>query len=333
MSGARAGKPVFLVKGDDPSLLSEAVRGLAGELVGDDDPALAVEDLSAEEDGVAAVLDACLTVPFLTSRRIVVVRGAGAFPADDAARLVDYLENPLDTTTLVLVAGGGQLSPRLANAVRKVGEVVDASLPSGRARTTWLVERLRHAPVHLDAAAAALLGEHLGEDLGRLTGTLDALASAYGEGARLGPAEVTPFLGEAGAVAPWDLTDAIDRGDTEGALDHLHRMMAAGERHPLVVMASLHRHYAAMLRLDGAGARDENEAAALLGTRSTFPAKKALAQSRRLGPSGVRRAITLLADADLDVRGARAWPDTLVMEVLVARLSRLAPRAARARDR
>ncbi len=102
-------------------------------------------------------------------------------------------------------------------------------------------------------------------------------------------------------------------------------MVDAGERHPLVIMATLHRHYAAMLRLDGSGATNENQAAELLGIKP-FPAKKALAQSRRLGIAGLRRAIELLAAADLDLRGASAWPEELVLEVLVARLSRLAPR-------
>jgi DNA polymerase III subunit delta len=37
----------------------------------------------------------------------------------------------------------------------------------------------------------------------------------------------------------------------------------------------------------------------------------------------------LLAQADLDLRGAKEWPDELVMEVLVARLSRLAGAARR----
>ena len=56
---------------------------------------------------------------------------------------------------------------------------------------------------------------------------------------------------------------------------------------------------------------------------STFPAKKALQQSRALGPAKVRRAMELLADADLDVRGATSVPDTTTMEVLVARLATL----------
>jgi len=61
----------------------------------------------------------------------------------------------------------------------------------------------------------------------------------------------------------------------------------------------------------------------VLGIKPGFPARKALDQYRKLGNSGVVRAIALLAQADLDLRGAKEWPDELVMEVLVARLSRL----------
>jgi DNA polymerase-3 subunit delta len=57
--------------------------------------------------------------------------------------------------------------------------------------------------------------------------------------------------------------------------------------------------------------------------RSSFPARKALEQGRRLGATGISRAVTLLAEADLDVRGRSALPAETVLEVLVARLSRL----------
>ena len=88
-------------------------------------------------------------------------------------------------------------------------------------------------------------------------------------------------------------------------------------------MAILHSHYTKLLTLDGANANDESSAAAVLGIKPGFPAKKALDQYRKLGNAGVVRAIGLLAQADLDLRGAKEWPDELVMEVLVARLSRL----------
>ena len=52
--------------------------------------------------------------------------------------------------------------------------------------------------------------------MGRLAGLLDTLASAYGPGATVTVADLEPFLGEAGSLAPWDLTDAIDAGTDRG---------------------------------------------------------------------------------------------------------------------
>jgi DNA polymerase-3 subunit delta len=241
---------------------------------------------------------------------------------------VSYVADPLPTSAVVLVAGGGQTPRSLLDAVKKAGHVVDAGTPSGgKARQTWLTSQLKAAPVNFDADAASLLADHLGEDVGRLPSLVELLTAAYGEGGRVSAAELEPFLGDAGGVAPWDLTDAIDRGDTAVALENLHRQLGSG-RHSLVVLASLHNHYTRMLRLDGADAVDEKAAAEILGlTGSTFPARKALSQVRKLGHDAIVRAITLLADADLALKGAVEWPEPLVLEVLVARLSRLGPRA------
>jgi DNA polymerase-3 subunit delta len=321
--------PVYLVRGEDPVLRGEAMRTLVHELVGDGDASLLVEEHEGAGDtDTSPVADAAQTPPFLTDRRIVVVREVHEFPSAALEPLLQYLTDPLPTTTVVL-AGGKGIGQKLVNAVKKVGHIVEAGVPgTKKGRDAWLAEQLRGAPVKLDGAALNLVDTHLGEDVSRLNNLLESLAAAYGQGARVSVDDVEPFLGEAGSVPPWELTDAVDRGDTAGAVGTLHRMLHAGERHPLVVMATLHRHYANMLRLDGADCRDEAQAAAALGMKgSTFPARKALNQARRLGHEGVAEAIRLLAEADLDLRGFRKdWPEELVMEVLVARLSRLGPR-------
>ena len=289
---------VYLVRGDDPSLRTDAAQ----------------------------------TPPFLTERRVVVARDISLYSSDALEPLLRYLSDPLDTTSLVLITGDkGRLSQKLVNAVKKAGHIVEAGVPQGKGRRGWLNEHVREGPVRLDPPAVELLDGHLGEDLGRLTNLLEALAAAYGQGARVGVDDLRPFLGEAGSVPPWDLTDAIDAGKTDVALATLQRMMGAGERHPLQLLATLHGHYNRMLRLDGADVRDDAAAAAVLGMKgSTFPAKKALTQVRRLGHDGVAEAIRLLAEADLDLRKfTKDWPEELVMEVLVARLSRLGPRARR----
>jgi DNA polymerase III subunit delta len=315
--------PAYLIRGQDEVAVGEAVRSVVADLVAGEDAGLVVEDLGADDYEVRDIVDTAQTPPFLTARRVVVARAVGRFSTADVGPLVSYLSDPLPTTAVVLVGGGGQLARPLVDAVRKVGHVVDADVPAGKGRSAWLAARLRDAPVKLNAAAAAAVAEHLGEDLSRLPALLETLASGFGPGARLGAEDVTPFLGQAGSVAPWELTDAIDRGDAAKALEHLRRLLEGGGRHPLVVMASLHTHYSRMLRLDGDyEVTDERSAASALGmTGSTFPAKKALMQARRMGNARIARAISLLADADLALKGTVDWPPALIMEVLVARLA------------
>ena len=319
-------RTVYLVKGGDPSLVAQAAHGLIDRLVDGGEPSLMVEEFGGpgvDQFDVAAVIDASTTPPFLVERRVVVLRDIGQLTAADAKRLIEYLKDPLPTTSLVLVGGGGAAPTSLTKAVTAVGEVVDTAVGTGKARSQWLTDHLKGGPVRLDGSAAALLSAHLGEDMGRLEGLLDTLASAYGAGATVSVDDLEPFLGTAGALAPWDLTDAVDDGNVARALSVLHRMLAAGESHPLRVMSVLHTHYRRMLQLDGSGVTSGEQAAALLGLRSAFPGKKALAQSRRLGSSRIARAIQLLADADLDLRGLTDLSGETVMEVLVARLSRL----------
>ncbi len=321
-----APQPVYLVRGDDASLVGQHLHDLLGSLAGHHDAAMVVEEhggSGADELEVGMVVDALTTPPFLFDRRIVVLRDAGRLVAADAARLVECLDDALPGVTLVLVAGGGTIPAALVKATERHGTVIDTSVGTGRARTQWFVDRLHEGPVKLDARAGSMLGEHLGGDVSRLRGLLEALSAAYGEGASIDVEKLEPFLGEAGSVAPWDLSDAIDSGDTAGALGALRRLFGAGDFHPLQVLAILHRHYQAMLRLDGSGVTTPDQAAARLGMRSSYPARKALEQGRRLGPTGISRAVTLLADADLDVRGRSALSPETVLEVLVGRLSRL----------
>jgi DNA polymerase III subunit delta len=332
-SGQSADRLAWLVDGDDPVLVGEEVRRLVKTLAGDD-PALSVEDFWGDDVDLDAVAGACLTPPFLSARRVVILRDAGRFGTEALGPLLAFLDDPLPTTALIVAAGGGKLAPKLTAAIKKVGHIV----PTGPGRDTkgWLEGRLKQAPLRFEPATRGALAVHLGDSVSRLPALLDVLVATYGEGAIIGPAELEPFLGEAGGIAPWDLTDAIDQGDTEAALVALHRLLTGGERHPLVVLAILYRHVAPIMALDGASVRSEAEAASLLGLakgRSTYPAKKALATARVWGNEGVARAIELLAEADVDLRGVSSWPSEAVLEVLVARLSRLAPRRSQSAGR
>ncbi|MGB5756004.1 MAG: hypothetical protein WBM50_03745 [Acidimicrobiales bacterium] len=329
---------VVFIKGDDGTLVAQAVQAAVKDLVGDGDRSLMVEEVTEDhyDDGddltLAPLITAAQTMPFLTERRIIVGRQLSLFSkATTVLPLIELLAAPPETSDLVLVWEKGSNANRmptvpkgLTEALKSAGAEFTDAAPSGRGRKSLLEERLATAPVRFDAGAKQAVIDRIGDDIGRLAAVLETLTSTFGPDARLSAADVSPFLGEASDVPPWELTDAIDDGNISLALEKLERMTVGGDRHPLQTLATLHGHYQRVLRLDGARATDEKSAAAALGmTGSTFPARKALRVAKRLGKQRTAEAVRLLAAADLDLRGATALPAETVMTVLVARLARL----------
>ncbi len=335
---------VHVVRGDDPDARVRQLRTLVTELVKDDDRSLAVEEhtVPGREGGVeertrvaAAAATAAASPPFGTSVRVVVLREIGALTAEDASPLVEYLASPLETTELVLVGGGGRLPASITKALKSAGAEQHAAR-SGATRDQ-LVHELRTAGLSLTEPARRRVEEHLAEDAARVPELVEVLRASAGGEAQLDEEDVVPYLGELGTVKPWELTNAIEAGDISGAVAVLHRLLhatggtQAKPMHPLQVMAMLHNSVRRLMRVDDPEIVGEADAAAALTEltgRSVkpYPARKALDQARAWGSEGLRRAVDLLARADLDLRGASALPGAAVLEVLVARLAGIAAR-------
>jgi len=345
---------VSLLIGDDPVLLGAAVSTRVDELVAGGDRSLMLEvltdaDYTDDDAGVDAtrLVVAGGTPPFLTDRRVVVGRSLGRFSRKDLySPLVEMVASLLDTTDLLLVwekptnpqTGKPEKGPfpTLPKALREAvevagGTVTDTRPPKGKKASAWLRDQLASSELEFARDAVVAVEQLLGEERSAVVGLLRTLEGALGKGGEVTADDVATFGGSQGSVAPWDLDDAIDRGDVPGAIGVVHRLIpvsstpsdrsAAAFR----LMAITQKRYSNMLRLDGAGARDDKAAAVLLGmSGSTFPAKKALNQGRRLGSEAIGKSIRLIAEADLALRGTTQWPAELIMEVLVARLANIA---------
>src|SRR4029453_17857609 len=148
MTAVRADAPVSLVRGDDDVILRNATRELIHRLLGDLDAGLAVDEIGGDrfqpsdgsEPSIAPLVQAAQTPPFLTDRRVVVGRDLDIFTrAEQVAPLVAYLEDPLPTTSLVLVWAQGRVPRSVTEAVKACGgEQVDTS--PGRKVEAWVAD-------------------------------------------------------------------------------------------------------------------------------------------------------------------------------------------------
>ncbi len=310
--------------------MAEEVVRLTRQLVGDGDRSLMVEEFGGDFV-MAAATEAALTPPFFTERRVIVITRAGGFTKDDDEVLGAYLADPADFTDLVINAGTGRIAAGFKKAVVAAGGTFTDVSPPTRAkdRRDWWEDQVKAHGLKLDNRSFDLLVRWLGEDVARFESLATTLASTFGD-RPITTDMLQPFLGEKGDVQPWDLTDSLDKGSATDALLAARRMMTAGERHPLQILAQLHGHYTRLAKLDDPRITTQADAESLLGIKG-FPAEKALRSFRTIGPDGVRRAFELLARADSDLRGGTGLEDDVVMDVLVARLARLAPAVSRRR--
>ena len=329
-----------VVVGTDATMVYDALHNVVQSALGDLDPSFALQDFTVKdvtasgESVVSAVLEALNTPPFLVSRRVVVVRDAQGLAADEAAALVTWLQRPAPDVELII----GLVGAKSHKLVKAAGQVVEVNVGTGsKNRVAFVKEKMTQYRVTLDAGAAATIAQRVGDDVARVDSLARLLASIYGS-APLTADHVEPYLGDAGGVPEWDLTDALESANAAAAITVARRMLDSRGRAGVQIIFALQRYYLRMARLEGAAVTSADEAAQLLGM-NPFGAKKLLAMANRLGPERIADAVHLIANADADLKGAVSYggkdlntdqdvTDLTVIEVLVARLARLsaAPR-------
>jgi len=314
---------VWQISGDE-SLVGIELATLVDRLVGDGDRGLVVEEIDCTDQSleIGRVFDALTTMSLFADRRVVVLRDLHALSAELIGNMAAAIEGRIDDVDLVVTATG-RLAKPIEDALKAArAEKIGAAVVNKQAdRIRWVEEKFVEAGFTYAAEVPRLVEAWYGGDHARMAGLLQTLISTYGEGAKLVRTDVEVFLGDAGRIEPWKLTDPIDEGDVSTALVMLHRLLS--DSHPLQVLGLLANRYAQMMKIDGRGLRSGEDAAAVLGGHP-FAAKKILEQQMRLGSANLARAVALIATADVDLRGGKDWDDTLVLEVLVARLARLA---------
>jgi DNA polymerase-3 subunit delta len=324
------------VVGTDATMVYDAVHNVVADALGDLDPSFALQDftakdvtLSAGESTLPRVMEALNTPPFLVERRVVVVRDAQLLIADEVAQLTEWMSSPAPGTVLIVAVVGSKAN----KLVKASTEVVEVNVGSRVAdRVAFVKSKMDEYDVVIDHATAQRVAEQVGDDVARVDALARTLQSIYGT-APLVFARLEPYLGDAGDVPVWDLTDAIDGGDATKAIVVSRRMLESRRRAGLQIVSMLQRHYLNMARLEGSDARTKEDAATLLGINA-YPAGKALQLAQRMGANRLTTAVHWIAEADLALKGGVSYggrdldsdldiTELTVIEILVARLARL----------
>ncbi len=219
--------PAYYFFGEDSGAKQLAVKSLKTRLKTD---ALNLCEFSGDIDAQAAeIVSAASTAPMFSDRRLIVVRNL-KMGAAGRRLIAEYLRNPHESTTLVLVSPERRPDKKdaLAAGISALGGVVlFRPLREGEAATR-LQEDARRNGFELEAAAAELLVEEAGAQWGILRAELEKIKLFIGKRPQAGVEDAAACLGFRKETNPFDLPRALQRRDVRQAAGLLKRLLDEG---------------------------------------------------------------------------------------------------------
>ena len=297
--------PVYAIWGEDRGKVERALHRLQQRVQTEGGMPPEVSD--AAQTPAVEIVAACETLSF-GGTRLVIVRGADAWRADDATPLVEYLAAPNPATCLALISDGA-VTPKLKAAVEAAGQVLTFG-PDPKAkraeRTKWFVDHTvaecHRYGAKLPVAVAREIVRLVGEDAMSLSHEAAKLASAAA-GAPIDKELVAALVVENPEAKAYELADAVVAGNRAKVFDLLDEL-GVGDKptDPAVIHSTLSRHFrgiaVAQSLGDSATSDEVGEATGLKG----YPAQKALEHSRAVAEGSGERCVSRLATLELDLR-------------------------------
>lgn len=149
--------PVYLVYGNEPILISRLLNALKNNVLGgvaDDFTYALFWGSSSKGDAIVAEAN---QVPFLSGKRLIVVKETEKLNAEDQAALAEYCRNPSETTTLVFAAASIDKRTKLYKTLIKSAKVIELSTPPEEELRKWIGLRFKKEKKTLSAEALELL--------------------------------------------------------------------------------------------------------------------------------------------------------------------------------
>lgn len=308
-------KPAYVIWGEDRATIDRAVTRLISRI--ERDGGLPPERITAEETPAGEVVASCEALSF-AGIRLVLVEGADAWKAADAAPLVAYLDAPNPGTCLALIAAGA-LTPSLHAAVVALGGELrfgpDPKAKRGE-RVKWLVDHFRAEVARLGGSISPALARTVVErvmvdsadarkagltamDLAREAEKL----SAYADGEPISGEMITALVPPQPDAKVYELADAITGTDAPLVFDLLQDLATGDHPSPPIVMqVQLANRFRALAQAQALGPNPSPEAVGAATGVKGYPARILAEQAQGMPAGSARQGLARLARLELDLR-------------------------------
>ena len=314
--------PIYVLMGEEPFFIDQITDLLIENVLAEEERDFNQSIFYGADADAVSVINAARCFPMMSEYQLIVVKEAQLMR--DIELLNAYAKHPLSSTVLVINYKYKTLDRRksLAAAVEKNGILFESKKIPDYKMPGFITGLLQQRSLAIDAKAAQMLSDFLGNDLNRLSKELDKLAIVM---AQMGSKRVTPELVERniGISKEYNNFELIKALATKDVLK-ANRIAQYFEKNPKtnplqMTLAVLFNYFSNLLIAYYSKDRSEAGLMAALGLRSAFQLKDYQMGMRHYSAMKVFLSIGEIRKADAASKGvdnASASDADLLKELL-----------------
>ncbi|MFM1875547.1 MAG: polymerase subunit delta [Bacteroidota bacterium] len=309
-------KPIYFLQGEEPFYIDRISDYIAEHALTEDERSFNQTVLYGLDTDVSTIVSEAKRFPMMAPRQVVIIKEAqmvkNLIPAGEDAKseLLNYLENPLPTTVLVIChkykkidsrkkIGKGIKAAAENNGVFYTSEKVKDYLLSG-----WISDHVQSLGYHIDPRTSTILAEYLGNDLAKIDNELGKLFIDLKPGESITPELIERSIGISKDFNVFELQNAILNRDVNKANRIVLHFGKNQKEHPIqMLVATLYSFFFKILLLHHLQQRGKAKDAARIMRINPYFLKDYQLGARTFSDKKLRNIIAYLREADLKSKG------------------------------
>ena len=211
---ARKFSPIYILMGDEPYYIDKICDYIADHVMPPEERDFNQTILFGADVTAAQVADYCKGYPMMAEYRVVILKEAQDLKNIDA--LEKYVEKPVPKTIFVMCHKNGSIDRRkkIVGRAAQVGVVFESKKLRERELYQFIENYLKTRKATIEPKAVAMIADHIGADLHRLSSELDkVLISLPDADRRVTPDIVEREVGVSKEFNAFELRNAIINRD------------------------------------------------------------------------------------------------------------------------
>jgi DNA polymerase-3 subunit delta len=189
----------------------------------------------------------CLTLPMMSTYRMLLVKEAEKIEESNIDFLKEYLINPSPTSILIFLFNSTS-NNKSFKLLKKYGATHYFNPFSEKASGNWIRNRIAQNGYRIKDDAISYLLDQAGNDMIKIENELKKIELGQWDKKEITLEDIQALIGRSQRHSAFDLADAIGRKSIDRALKILYRLIEDGEE-PLKILGALHYHFRLLLKL------------------------------------------------------------------------------------